>query len=114
MTDRRSLSGSLNVTAGSGIWDSEGGATVNCVPASAEILYKSHQPNSSIFPNLDWNISYLSITSSVVVLKFWSMHQQLKDNWKDVSRVKRLGAVDGIISIKNHLKGAFGLMESKT
>ena len=28
MTDRRSLSRSLNVTAGSGIWDSEGGATV--------------------------------------------------------------------------------------
>ena len=28
ITDRRSLSGSLNVTAGSGIWDSEGGATV--------------------------------------------------------------------------------------
>ena len=28
MTDRRSLSGSLNVTAGSGIRDSEGGATL--------------------------------------------------------------------------------------
>ena len=27
ITDRRSLSGSLDVTAGSGIWDSEGGAT---------------------------------------------------------------------------------------
>ena len=27
MTDRRSLSRTLNVTAGSGIWDSEGGAT---------------------------------------------------------------------------------------
>ena len=26
--ERRSLSGSLDVTAGSGIWDSEGGATV--------------------------------------------------------------------------------------
>ena len=28
MTDRRSLSGSLDVTAGSGIRDSEGGATI--------------------------------------------------------------------------------------
>ena len=29
MTDRRSLSGSLNVTAGSGIRDSEGGVTIS-------------------------------------------------------------------------------------
>ena len=40
---------------------------VNCVPASAEINSKSHHPNSSIFTNLDWNITRLSITSSVAV-----------------------------------------------
>ena len=40
---------------------------INFVPASAEVLSKSHHPNSSIFPNLDWNISSLSITCSVVI-----------------------------------------------
>ena len=30
---------------------------VNCFPASDEILSKSQHPNSSIFPDLDWNIS---------------------------------------------------------
>ena len=61
---------------------------VNCVPTSAENISKSHHPNPSILPNLDWNISILSITSSVVifpyhkVLEFWSRHQQLKDNYK--------------------------------
>ena len=41
---------------------------VNCVPAYAEIIYKSHQPNSSIFPNISWNIPILSITSSVLII----------------------------------------------
>ena len=40
---------------------------VNCVPASAEILSKSHHPNWSISPNLDWNISSFSISPSVVI-----------------------------------------------
>ena len=38
------------------------------VPASAEIISKYHQPNLSIFLNLDWSISNLSITYSVVFL----------------------------------------------
>ena len=38
---------------------------VNCDSASDEILSKYHHINSSIFPNLDWNVSSLSITSSV-------------------------------------------------
>ena len=40
---------------------------VNCVPASAEILSKSHHPNSSMFLTMDWNISRLSINFSVVI-----------------------------------------------
>ena len=66
---------------------------VNCVPASAEILSKSHYPNSSIFPNLDWNISSLFITSSLVispyhkVLEFWSRNQKLKHNQKMLCHV---------------------------
>ena len=40
---------------------------------------------------------------------FWSTHQQLKDIRKSCVNVKLLDAVDGIISIKTHLKGAFGL-----
>ena len=38
---------------------------VNCVPASVYICSKYHQPNSYTFPNLAWNISSLSMTSSV-------------------------------------------------
>ena len=50
------------------VWHSSlNSVKVNCVPAYAEILYKSHHPNWSIFQNLDWNISSLSITSSVVI-----------------------------------------------
>ena len=37
------------------------------------------------------------------------MHQQLKVVRKVVLIVKLLGAVDGTIFIKSHLKGAFGL-----
>ena len=48
---------------------------VNSVPASAEINYKPHHLNSSIFPNLDWNIFSLSITSSVVIYPY---HKVLK------------------------------------
>ena len=40
---------------------------VNCDTASVEILSKFHHPNSSIFTNLDCNISSLSIISSVEV-----------------------------------------------
>ena len=39
---------------------------VNCAPASVLILYISHQPASSNFPNISWNISSLSMTYSVV------------------------------------------------
>ena len=38
---------------------------INCKYASTEIISKYHHPNSSIFPNLDWNISSLSITCYV-------------------------------------------------
>ena len=38
------------------------------------------------------------------------MHQQLKDNFKKVVLlVKRFGDVAGIIPIKTHLKGVFGV-----
>ena len=52
-----------------GVWHSSlNSVEVKCVPASAEIISKSHHPNWPIFLNLDWNISNLSITSSVVIL----------------------------------------------
>ena len=51
------------------VWNSSlNSVKVNFVPASAEILSKYHHPNSSIFPNIDWNISNLSITSYVAIL----------------------------------------------
>ena len=40
---------------------------VNCVLISAENLSKSQHSNSSISPYLDWNVSSLSITYSVVI-----------------------------------------------
>ena len=40
---------------------------VNFVHASAEILSKCYHPYTSIFTGLDWNLSSLSITSSVVI-----------------------------------------------
>ena len=43
------------------------------------------------------------------VLEFLSRHQKLKEIQRVLSLVKRLGAVNGIISIKTHLRGAFGL-----
>ena len=46
MTDRRSLSGSLNVTAGSGIRDSEGGATY--IIQWIFLLMKERPPNSLV------------------------------------------------------------------
>ena len=59
-------SGAANVKWTPRVWHySLNSVKVNCDPTSAEILSKSHHPNSSIFPNLDWNISSLSITSSV-------------------------------------------------
>ena len=49
---------------------------VNCNLPSAENISKSHQPNLYIFSNLDWNISKLSITSSVGdfirTIKIWN------------------------------------------
>ena len=42
ITDRRSLSGSLDITAGSGIWDSEGGATeINVFPDNKIMVYNA-------------------------------------------------------------------------
>ena len=38
---------------------------VNWYPGSAEIISKSHYTDSSIFPNMDCNISIISITFSV-------------------------------------------------
>ena len=61
-------SGAANVRRIPRVWHSSlKSVEVNCVPASAEILSKSYQPNWSIFPNLDWNISNFSITSAVVI-----------------------------------------------
>ena len=40
---------------------------VNCNPASAKMISKSHQTNLPIFSNLDRNISSLSITCSVEI-----------------------------------------------
>ena len=49
--------GAANVKQTSQVWHSSlNSVKVNCVPASAEILSKSHQPNWSILPNLDWNM----------------------------------------------------------
>ena len=39
----------------------------NYAPIFAEILFKYHHPNSSIFPDLDWNIYSLSITYYFVI-----------------------------------------------
>ena len=51
------------------VWNSSlKSVEVNWVPASDEILSQYHQPNSSISKNLDWNISRLSISSSVEIL----------------------------------------------
>ena len=62
-------SGAANVKLTPRVWHSSlNYVEVNFVPASAEILSKSHHPNWSISPNLDWNISNFSITSSVVIL----------------------------------------------
>ena len=61
-------SGAANVKRTPQVWHySLNSVEVNFVPASAEILSKYHHPNSSIFPNMDWNISSLSITSYVVI-----------------------------------------------
>ena len=61
-------SGAANVRRTPQVWHySLNSVEVNYVPASAEILSKSHQPNWSIFPNLDWNMSNLSRTSAVVI-----------------------------------------------
>ena len=61
--------GDTNVKLTPRVWHSYlNSVEVNCAPASAEIIYKSHQPNLSIFTNIYWNISNLSITSSVVIL----------------------------------------------
>ena len=61
-------SGAANVKRTPRFWNSSlNSVEVNCLPASSEILSKSHHPNWSIFPNLDWNISNFSITSAVVI-----------------------------------------------
>ena len=61
-------SGAANVKRTLRVWHSSlNSVEVNFIPASADILSKSHHPNWSIFPNLDWNIINLSITSSVVI-----------------------------------------------
>ena len=85
-----------------------------CVPASAEILSKPHQPKSPIFTNLDWNISNLPITSSVVFLSMpysfgiFEYASTIENNKKSGLTCQKIGAVAGIISMKTHLKGAFG------
>ena len=61
-------SGAANVKWTSWVWHlSLKSIEVNCFPASAKIISKSYHPNLSIFPNMDWNISSLSIPSSVLI-----------------------------------------------
>ena len=61
-------SGAANVKWTLQVWNySLNSAEVNYYHASSEILSNSHHQNSSIFSNLDWNISNLSITSSVEI-----------------------------------------------
>ena len=61
-------SGATNVKQTPQVWHSSlNSVEVNCVPASAEILSKSHHPNWLIYPNLDRNISSFSIISYVVI-----------------------------------------------
>ena len=61
-------SGAANVKTNPLVWHSSlNSFEVNWVPASAEIISKSHHPNWSIFPHFDRNISNLSISSSVVI-----------------------------------------------
>ena len=48
-------------------------------------------------------------------IKFWDLRISINNQQiirKVVSLVRLLGAADGIISIKNHLKGAFGFSGS--
>ena len=59
-------SGAANVKWTPRFWNySLNSVKINFDHPSAEILFKSHHPNSSFFTNLDWNISSLSITSSL-------------------------------------------------
>ena len=61
-------SGAANVKWSPQVWHSSlNYFEVNYDPASAEILSKFHNSNSFISPNLDWNISSLSKTSSVEI-----------------------------------------------
>ena len=60
-------SGAANVKWTLRVWKySLNSVEVYYFPEYAEIISKYHHPNSSIFPNLDWKISSLSITPSVV------------------------------------------------
>ena len=56
------------------VWHSPlNSAEINCFPASTEIISEFHHPNSSMIPDMDWNISSLYITSSVVIFSIpWS------------------------------------------
>ena len=59
-------SGSANIKWTPRVWNySLNSVKVNCDITSAENISKSHQPNLSIFPDLDWKISSSSITCSV-------------------------------------------------
>ena len=101
-------SGCDNIKIALQVWHySLNSVDVNCIPASAEIISKSHHPNLSIFRNLHWNISRLSITSSVEtfptplnfrVFEYTSTIKRYLENV--VSLVKLFGSVDGIRSIK--------------
>ena len=75
-------SGDANVKWTPQVWHSSyNSVEVNCVPAYAEIISKSHHPNWSISPNMYWNISSLSITSSVVISAQASGHRPEPRIW---------------------------------
>ena len=60
--------GAANDKWDSRVWHSSlKSVKVNYDPVSAEFPSKSHHPNSSICPNMDWNISILSITYSMEI-----------------------------------------------
>ena len=61
-------SGTSNIKLTPRVWHSSlNSVKVNCDLEYAEIISNSHHPNSSIFQNLDWNISRLSIFSYVEI-----------------------------------------------
>ena len=86
--------GAAKVSQTQRVWYSSWNSVeVNWIPASAENISKSYHTKASIFPNLAWNISNLSNTSSVVVFSYhncFRLHQQLKYNKKKLFHLSKV------------------------